>query len=242
MTTETTCEYLEWDSAFFGQRIGRVVGNRLSPKTISAVLRWVEAEHIGCIYFLADAGHPQTIALAETNGFRLVDIRLTLDRLIKPSEPVWPGVAAIRNLQAADVPALREIAAVAHRVGRFHSDPDFPDDRCDELYATWIEKSCSGYADIVLVAEVGDSVAGYISCHLSEKGEGSIGLLAVASHFHRRGIGDQLVKASLDFFLANGMTRASVVTQGSNCASQRLYQERGFRTRAVQLWYHRHFR
>jgi ribosomal protein S18 acetylase RimI-like enzyme len=35
------------------------------------------------------------------------------------------------------------------------------------------------------------------------------------------------------------MRVATVVTQGRNIASQRLYQKHGFVTQSIQLWYHR---
>ena len=41
----------------------------------------------------------------------------------------------------------------SHRDSRFYYDPGFPNQRCDELYETWIDRSCHGYADTVLVAE-----------------------------------------------------------------------------------------
>jgi len=232
------CEYREWDSTFFNRRIGRLLGNRLTPERLRTALDWTRAERIDCLYFLADSDDAQTIRLAEANGFRLVDIRVTLEHPLVTVSTAAEAAPNIRLARLEDVAALCAIAKVSHRAGRFYSDPEFRP-RSDALYETWIEKSCNGYADAVLVAEAEQQAAGYLSCHLSRDGEGSIGLVAVDSRFQGRGLGSQLVTESLHYFRTNGMSRASVVTQGSNSASQRLYQACGFRTRSVQLWYHR---
>ncbi len=55
-------------------------GGRLAPETLAAIERWVAREGIECLYFLADPGDPETAPLAEESGFRLVDLRVTLER------------------------------------------------------------------------------------------------------------------------------------------------------------------
>jgi len=110
------------------------------------------------------------------------------------------------------------------------------------LYETWIEKSCKGYADAVLVAELQGWPVGYISCHLLDQAEGQIGLFGVSADFQGKGLGQKLVNESLRWFAEQGMRQVTVVTQGRNCRAQRLYQRCGFLTRSVQLWYHRWFR
>jgi ribosomal protein S18 acetylase RimI-like enzyme len=57
-----------------------VRGGRLTRETLAAIERWVAREGIECLYFLADPGDPKTAPLAEESGFRLVDLRVTLER------------------------------------------------------------------------------------------------------------------------------------------------------------------
>jgi ribosomal protein S18 acetylase RimI-like enzyme len=90
----------------------------------------------------------------------------------------------------------------------------------------------------VLVAEKEGAPAGYCTCDLRDGG-GSIGLLAVDPRWRRERFGTALVQSALDFFRASGAARTTVVTQGHNIASQRLYQRAGFVTSSIQLWYHR---
>ena len=269
--SEPLCEVLAWDSEFFGCRIGRIIpleapieakGGRLDPGLLAEVDAWCRAEAIDCLYFLADSGDPATAAVAEAGGFRLVDLRVTLEGPLTPdpspipSRPPGEGRPLTRPFRPEDLSELRRIAAVSHHDSRFYADPHFDRARCDELYATWIEKSCRGEAaDTVLVAEHNGRPAGYISCILvppspgrgegmgegrqGGEGHGEIGLIAVAAEAWGRGLGKALVRASLDWFVDQGLPRARVVTQGRNVRAQRLYQAHGLFTRSIGLWFHR---
>ncbi|HXO26520.1 MAG TPA: hypothetical protein VOA80_04195, partial [Thermoanaerobaculia bacterium] len=62
-------------------------GGRLNRERLAAIERWVAREGIECLYFLADPGDPETAPLAEESGFRLVDLRVTLDRRLGASGP-----------------------------------------------------------------------------------------------------------------------------------------------------------
>lgn len=243
MKSDNLVQLLTWDSDFFGMRIASINGNRLSRDEESAVQGWCLDNRIDCLYFLADPSDTATIRVAEESGFHLADIRITLDRRISAMPAVWqPEAPSIRLAVAADIPALRPIAAVNHRDSRFYHDGGFLRERCDELYATWIEKSCTGFADAVLVPAPEGAAAGYLSCHLRGNDIGQIGLVGVNSAFQGKGLGQQLLDESLRWFAASGVKRVDVVTQGRNIAAQRLYQKRGFMTRAVQLWYHKWFK
>ena len=241
MSGAPTCEHLPWDSEFFGRRIARVCGNRLDASAIEALEKWCSEHAVECLYFLADPDDPATIRLAEDHRFRMVDIRVTFGTKLTSRVPPAPsGALSIRPFAPGDAAALQTIARGSHRHSRFYRDGRFPAERCDDLYATWIEKSCQGYAEAVLVAEADDRAVGYISCHV-DPDEGRIGLVAVADGMRGKGVGHALVHAALDWLAARGLSRASVVTQGTNAEAQRLYERCGFTTRTIQLWYHRWF-
>jgi dTDP-4-amino-4,6-dideoxy-D-galactose acyltransferase len=230
--TTPCCEVLAWDSEFFGCRIGRLEGGRLDRGLLAEVDAWCRAEAIDCLYFLAGAGDPATAALAEEAGFRLVDLRVTLEGAVTPREG---SNAEIRLSRPADIPVLRRIAAASHHDSRFYADPHFDRGRCGELYATWIEKSCHGEAAaVVLVAEHAGEPAGYISCLGTE-----IGLLAVDAATQGRGLGGALVGAALHRLAERGASRVRVVTQGRNARAQRIYQAHGLLTQSIGLWFHR---
>jgi GNAT superfamily N-acetyltransferase len=237
------CTLLDWDSRFFGFRIGRVTSERLTPENVSSVLSWCEQEEIKCLYFLANSDDAGTVRLAEGCGFHLVDIRITLRRSLTGDGDFGGTQLAggVRFATAADIPALRAIAAKSHHDTRFYTDTGFPPALADELYATWIEKSCQGMADVVLVVTDGDRSAGYATCQLEVGGCGRIGLMAVDGEARGHGMGSALIDGAISWFTGEDVHTVTVVTQGKNAAAQRLYQRSGFLTHSLQLWYHRWF-
>ncbi len=176
MPGDPPCELLAWDSEHFGRRIGRVRGRRLTSDAVDRIGDWAAREGVECLYFLADAADAATAPLAEASGFRLVDVRVTLERrggrrtraeasgVIDPAGTVgamdeatvhgsaFPGAIEVRAAAAGDLAALRRIAATSHHDARFFQDPHFDRGRAAELYAKWIEKSFADPAGIVLVA------------------------------------------------------------------------------------------
>jgi dTDP-4-amino-4,6-dideoxy-D-galactose acyltransferase len=238
--TDQVCTLLDWDSEFFGLRIARVSAPHLSPQTCDAALAWCQAQAIDCLYLFAPLEDSATPLLAGQHGFGLVDVRLDFAR--KVAERATPAPrTTIRSFDASDVAALRAIAARSHHATRFYFDPRFPRERCDELYRTWITRSCEGWADGVLVATVDDVPAGYITMHLAEGKAGRIGLVGVDEHARGRRIGTSLVAAAIEWFRDRGAATASVATQARNVAGARLYEGAGFRIAAAGAWYHRWF-
>jgi ribosomal protein S18 acetylase RimI-like enzyme len=223
---------LDWDSAFWGFRVGRVTAAGLT-----GVDTWARENAVSCVYFLARADDHETVDAVQQRRYQLVDVRLELNQALSPVEPA----SRVRTYEHRDLEALRAIAATSHEMTRFYADPHFPRERCSELYDTWIVRSCEeGFADGVLVADVDGRAVGYVTCDLDvEARSGSIGLIAVAENARGSGLGDELVRAALLWMGERDAVVASVVTQGANVAAQRIFQRAGFRTSSVGLWFHR---
>jgi len=242
MAAANQCQFLEWDTTFFGRRIAQLHAERLDPAAMAAALAWCADQRIDGLYLLCDAADTASIRQAESNAFQLMDVRHTL---------AWRGISAASGSEPAldvrpaadqDVERLAAIARVSHHDSRFYADPQFAPDQCDALYATWIEQSCAGYADIVLVAGPLGAPTGYISCHRAAPASGRIGLLAVAAAARGRGLATRLIHAAQRWFAEHALETVTVVTQGRNVPAQRLYQRCGFVTHSQQLWYHAWFR
>jgi ribosomal protein S18 acetylase RimI-like enzyme len=209
---------------------------------------WAERAGVACLDFLARSDDPTTIISAERAGFHLTDVRLTYryahNHAVKPDINHSESPARIRGACRDDLATLQRIAGESHRDSRFYFDENFPRAGCDALYETWIRRSCEGYADGVLVAELYDRPAGYLTCHLPRAtGEpGNIGLVGVDSVARGLGLGRALVLSALGWFTAHRVEGVTVVTQVRNLAAQSLYQRCGFVTCAAQLWYHKWYR
>jgi ribosomal protein S18 acetylase RimI-like enzyme len=234
------CKILDWDSEFFGVRIGQIEGNLLTDTTIDSVLQWSHDQQVDCLYFLCAPDDDTSVRVAEQHQFHLVDIRIELSWPVRKIEN--RSEVDARLFRPDDLATLQQIAAETYQLSRFYFDQGFPKDLASGLYREWITKSCNGYAEAVFVADYQGSVGGFITCHLDDVSRrGRIGLLGVAETARGSGIGCVLIEAAQRYFSDREMRDVFVVTQARNIAAQRLYQSCGFRTQSVGLWYHRWF-
>ncbi len=240
--TTDVCDFLKWDTEFFGLRLGRVKGQVLDNARCQLIDQWAETNEISGLYFLANSDDAQVIRVAEANQYHLTDIRMTFDYRFR-SHPVEQAASklSMRLSRPDDVPLLIDISKDAYIHSRFYHDPHFTTAQCSALYQTWIRRSCvDNYADAVWIAELDGHVVGYVTCDLDQQAkDGSIGLVGIAEQARGQKVGEQLVNRALLWFAEQGMATVSVVTQGSNIPAQRLYQKCGFATRSLQLWYHK---
>jgi dTDP-4-amino-4,6-dideoxy-D-galactose acyltransferase len=235
LNADAPCTLLPWDTDFWGVRIARVEGSRLTPPLLERVDEWSQENEVSCLYFLADATDAPTALTAEDGDFRLMDVRVELRRRAGPEQ-----VNRVREAREDDTEPLRAIARASHGITRFYADPRFSNARCDDFYDTWITRSLGGWARQVLVAERDDRAVGYVSCHLDDaESLGSIGLIAVDERARGGGIGVSLARAAVDWCAAAGAETVSVVTQGRNVNALRTFERAGFVVHELGLWFHK---
>ncbi len=226
---------LDWDSRFFGIRIGRLSGTPASAADLAAPLATARAENYDCLYASVPADALDAGLLLERAGFVARDVRLEFGRAVAGAPPV----DGVRTWSQEDLPVLEQIAETAFANTRFAADPHFPRERVRELYRTWIRNSCQGFADAVLVAGPAHEPQGFVTLHLEKAtADARIGLIGIAGAHRGQGVGSRLVSAAIHWTSGQGCTRILVATQAINVGAQRLYQRAGFTTVAASTWYH----
>ena len=244
--TEACCELLPWDTDFFSCRIGRVRTDTLANEQVLQIDEWSKDNHIRCLYFLARADDPATIRIAETHGFGLVDVRLTLERRVRPprgsrlaAKP--PPDAVIRPARPRGPPGLAGNRPDGAWRYAFLQRCPFP------APSGWRNSIRSGSPWNARVARKRfssqparpNSLWDISRAIWISTKQGRIGLVGVAREARGKGLGSSLVLAALDWFAAQGAKEIAVVTQGRNVPAQRLYQSLGFLTADLRLWYHK---
>jgi len=237
---------LPWDSDFFGVPIGRITTSVLDEGTAAAVLD--EARRIGlrCLYFEADPTDPGTVLAAEALGFHLVDVRVVMEYPFAgrpPSTERHPAAGGlfVDTAVPSDLPRLEKIAIEVSRSSRYNFDSHFTAGQRERLYQTWIRRSLAGLSDAVFVARWPDEereAAGLVTC-ATRDGAGHIELAGVHHAHRQKGVGTALMQAALAWAAGQGLPSMRVVTQARNVAAQRLYQQMGFFTRSMTLYYHK---
>ncbi|MFW9850832.1 MAG: GNAT family N-acetyltransferase [Candidatus Thorarchaeota archaeon] len=106
-----------------------------------------------------------TIRSFENNGFTLADIRAMFNRNLH-NEPSFPQVHRGLHFELANEEDTEEIALLSKAVSkqdRFHGDPNFPQDRADELYYQWVINGAKSGKDTVKCVVDGEIVGFHMS-------------------------------------------------------------------------------
>ena len=236
--------FLPWDTAHFGKRIARADLRQLDAESCAELLAACQDQAIECLYFLVDCADHGTIAVLQAKGFDLIDIRMTLAGPIHElRSPPPPQDVHIRLSREGDLASLLPVARSSYTMSRFFVDHRFGWDKAAQMFEIWLRQSITGgYADAVAVAEIDGEPAGFLTCHLNRPvGEGNIGLLGVAESARGRGLAPAMLAKIMAWLRQEGMQGWNVATQGQNIAAQRMYQGCGFRTRSLELWFHKWF-
>lgn len=234
------CEFLSWDSHFWGYYIARTTVPEWREEIVVDIMKWQKSEHIRCLYTLVDVADFSACKFVPHMGGNCVDVRVSFERnLVERIEDApLPVDLVIRPVVNSDVPTLINIASYSYYDTRFYFDQYFDRSKSNTLYQLWIENSCQKIlADEVWVAEMDDCPVGYITCVVKQH-VGTIGLVGVSRDVRGHGIGKQLVLCALRWFKQQGCTIVKVATQGRNVLAQRVYQRTHFLTSNIGLWYH----
>lgn len=233
--------FLEWDSNFFGKRIGRVNGSNLSCEKARQINEWAKQNKIDCLYFLASPDEDATIACAEQDGYHLVDLRVSLSANIRNFSFTEDQSQCIRFAGESDIPVLKAIAGINHTNTRFFMDPHFDREKCREMYEIWIEKCVREPNSRVFVWDDGGQAVAYVTAGLELDNTGDIALVGLAPAWQGKGIGPQLISAAFSYFAFNQAFTVTTATQGRNIHALKLYQRAGFSIQSIELWYHKWF-
>lgn len=233
-------QVLDWDSDFFGFKVGRLLTPKLSINQIEAVDEQCRSHAIKVLYWLADPQQPGLGDVAKSADFRFMDFRLEFDRRLDRDSITNDSHPGVRLYTASDLSALIAIAKEVHTDSRFALDPQLSP-KSALLFEKWIVRDVSRQNGAVFVADIGDGACGYCTCHPhpDQPGVGQIGLVGVHPNSAGRGLGRALLQSAMTWFSASGFDSVQVVTQGANIAAQRLYQSFGFRTCKTGVWFHR---
>lgn len=228
------CEYLKWDSEFFGYRTARCQ----SVAHVNAAEKWCHDNRIDCLYLLIPApDYPQAEKLTE-GGFCLVDVRCEFGKSLLPGKS---EKSDCELATAADEPALHRLAGTAFSDSRFAKDPHFAS-RSSALYRAWISKSLNQpESEAVLIFRSGGEIQGFISVKRTPKGQGRIELIAVSPKVRGAGLGEKLLVAGENYLSEWGMQSISVATQIANRSAIRLYEKADYRFQNSTFCYHRWF-
>ena len=132
MPARASIESLEWENRFFGVNSAILrFGDDAPPLTVDALANWARVQ--------AKVAADDTARLdaLQAFGFRLVEGEVDL-----ALSPAAYGDSGAEPATEADIPRLRELAALAFAQSRFRA-PWYAADASGRFYAQWIKMRCA---------------------------------------------------------------------------------------------------
>lgn len=169
----------------------------------------------------------------EDIGYRLMDTLVYYAfKFDKKAIPEDTSAHQIRTAQADDVTAVTAIAIESFKgyFGHYHADPRLPNDKCDEVYVDWAQKSVQSrnVADEVLVVSNNGQLDGFATLRQNTENEGEGVLFGVAPRAQGQGIYRTMMIHGMQWSQQRGHQRMVVSTQVTNIAVQKVWARLGF--------------
>jgi hypothetical protein len=158
-------EYLEWDSEFFGFRVGRAAFDGATPETFETIESEARELELFCLYGTLDPSLDAYVAqTAQRYGHRLVDVAVTFSRPAVPFEP-RPTDAVARRGTLEDIERLDEAIETLEPWSRFGADPRFTREDSLRMLRAWVERAARDPDRMLAVVEDETGLIG-VSTHV----------------------------------------------------------------------------
>ncbi|MBB1140535.1 GNAT family N-acetyltransferase [Myroides sp. WP-1] len=224
-------EYLEWDSDFFGHRIGRTYIDDYSNFTS------LNRDDFDLVYVFSSK------PIAELD-WALKDEKCVLSCQLEQEEQTNLLISKDVIVESfdSDKHSYDQLLALVYESGvqsRFKKDTNFTSTGFKELYKKWLDNSLSGHFALdTLIAKYKGEVAGFLTFNDSADGTVNITLTAVHSDFRGKKIATILIREFKKRVQMKGYKRAMVVTQFTNEPAMHLYQKNLFNIYSITYIYH----
>lgn len=230
-------QYLEWDSALFDLKIGKV--EFFPPYDFSELFILLEnnKKEYDLIYIYSE------IPINELNRY-LVDVKTLFKFDLTASQiPYVDNIKITTYTDLIPTSELYNLSLVSGTYSRFKLDKKLPIGAFEKLYKTWIEKSVNKeIADVVFIHKNENCIIDAM-CTLKYKTKTPhIGIIAVNKESCCKGIGSALLlKAKQKTSICANAKALFVTTQLKNNIALCLYQKNGFKmiknTYVYHYWY-----
>ncbi len=238
------------DSHRFGFNIARI--DDVSLLLSTGFITSLRDQDIRLVITRTPIGNLGNINLLSGKGFQLMDVQSVWHSGPQSATTHYNPIDNPKNTPhlligpatAADVPAVREIAAKAFDgYGHYFADQRLDRSRCREIYPDWAARTLTNpdTADVVFVARLHGRIAGFLSLKIGEQNGSryAAGVMgAIAEEFRGRHLFQALVRRSLVWQEENQLswTQHNVLTP--NIPVNRAFASCGFRPAGAYITLH----
>ncbi len=224
---------LDWDSDFFGLRIGRAEIDSAEEARALYDQRASVEDSFDLVYVVT----PHNIGFPMPNA-KLVDAKVVyalsddLGSEVNKDVILWDSAKGVTD-------DLLHLALVSGKYSRFKLDNRFPQGSYERLYSRWIEQSVNHSLATEVFCYMHEGVPRGLVTLDNKNGFGTIGLVAIHEDFQQRGIGTAMMQHVIHYMMQQQHgEKISVATQLDNVSACRLYEKSGFAVESVMDYYH----
>lgn len=228
-------QILEWDSEFFGFKVGRIDHNFLERGRDNGSIQRLLDEDVKLCYCFSDS--PLDVSLfSKEFDVLLVDEKIPLVKRLDRQAVTHPKVSLYTK--RAPEENLIKLAIRAGEQSRFMADPRIPKYKVEELFKIWIEKSVKKeLATDVLVYRENTEIIGFLIIQIkADKPYAS--LMAVQAEYEGKGIAFALMRTGEEILTSRGYSHVWSATQMSNRKALLIYNRHGLEQQDPVYVYH----
>lgn len=238
--TDTTTQFLAWDTQQLGLAVAKIIPTEFDQAELSATLNTLRQQHIKLVYWVVPESAHIAIAAAKQQGGICVDHKVTYLIDLRDMQTASLNIETIQPYPLSQPnDALIQLAYESGKYSRFRNDPHLTETQFQAVYKTWMINSALHKIadDVLVVRNAHDDIVGMIT--LGEKNQrGDIGLLAVAESARGQQCGKKLVHAAQQYFIEKSFAYSQVVTQQENIPACKLYEKCGYAVEKVEYFFH----
>jgi ribosomal protein S18 acetylase RimI-like enzyme len=235
---------LDWDTKFFGMKMGEVLLPTLSgminfsEQTWQRTLELAGYQNYQFLFCPFDVCHNEIAASISGLGATIGDILVTFSTPCTSEVKKRKLKYLVTEASLDDLPGITRIAHKAFSNSRFLQDPHFDRVRAEQFYPSWLRESFSNSEKILVIKE-DQQVLGFISLKPESKTQTLIiRLIAVDDSRQGEGIGQTLIDQAMNIAVEQKFSRIQVGTQLTNYSAIKLYEKNSFRVMNAKYRYH----
>lgn len=231
-------KHLEWDSQFFGFKVGSLVmTSNMSEDYLLEILN-KESSSFRLIYVFLSEQRMLSSGICKECNIALADQKVIFQKELTSSSYNLNYHEQIESVMYRDHTNFKILAIASGVQSRFRLDPHFSRELFERMYEEWVKNSLNGQIADQCYAYIHENLPIGIVTIKQEIDFTSIGIIAIDSNFRGKGLGNKLLYAAEKYSNENKFSTISVATQQRNRGACLFYHKNGYLTKSITNIYH----
>ena len=232
--------YLDWDSTFFGFKIGYIDLTEKFHFSIEEIINDINKSDFKLIYIYSNISQEIKINSNDID-LNLVDTQLLLSMNIPDNIPATSYQIIDyknKNDYKKIIGNLFNIAKDISVYSRFYNDKKISKSKVRDLYVEMVQNSINdSYGNGILFELLDNKIVGLFSISIKESGAKEL-LIGTEKGLRGKGIGRNIFLKALNFCKDNGVKKITTIVSARNIDSANFHFKLGYNLYTIRNVYH----